>query len=383
MLWEFGFRNYYGFREGMTLSFALDANCPPQIAKGRNFATLMCVKGANASGKTTVLRGISFLAKFACQSFLSEPDGPIGVSTHFSSQEPVELFAEFEVAGIKYFYELVVTHTEVVREALSRTRSKRTLVIERKGNSFTQLISEFSALGAMRLRGNVSFISTARQYGLYELNDVIGFFANITGNVSFSGHVYDGNSLNMVAEELFRSPDKKEFVVDFIKSIDVGLTNLVIHEMEDKDPLDPSKAKKRYVPIFEHGGWERGITWYTESNGTRALVSRLPRIKQALASGGVLLADELDLHLHPQIVPKLVALFDDLETNPLGAQLLFSTHDDDVLDLAGKYRTVLVNKDDNESFAYRLDEIAGDLVRNDRPVSTIYKAGKIGGTPRL
>jgi hypothetical protein len=43
----------------------------------------------------------------------------------------------------------------------------------------------------------------------------------------------------------------------------------------------------------------------------------------------------------------------------------------------------LVNKEDNESFAYRLDEIPGDILRNDRPILPAYNDGKIGGIPKL
>ena len=69
--------------------------------------------------------------------------------------------------------------------------------------------------------------------------------------------------------------------------------------------------------------------------------------------------------------------------NQLGAQLLFSAHDADILDICGKYRTCLVNKDNNASYVYRLDELPGDILRNDRPISPLYKEGRIGGVPRL
>jgi hypothetical protein len=53
------------------------------------------------------------------------------------------------------------------------------------------------------------------------------------------------------------------------------------------------------------------------------------------------------------------------------------------MDTLGKYRTFLVNKENNESFGYRLDEIPGDMLRNDRLISPIYNEGKIGGIPKL
>ena len=75
--------------------------------------------------------------------------------------------------------------------------------------------------------------------------------------------------------------------------------------------------------------------------------------------------------------------FDDEKTNPNNAQMVFSTHNTDILDYMGKYRTVFINKESSESYGYRLDEIPGDIIRNDRLVSPVYKSGKIGGVPRL
>ncbi len=93
--------------------------------------------------------------------------------------------------------------------------------------------------------------------------------------------------------------------------------------------------------------------------------------------------DEFDINLHPHILPMLLNYFTDPKSNTINAQLIFTTHNTSILNEMGKYRTFLVNKDDNESFGYRLDEIPGDLLRNDRDISPIYNAGKIGGVPKL
>ncbi|MGV6488986.1 AAA family ATPase [Stenotrophomonas bentonitica] len=383
MIREFGLRNYYGFKEGVTISFALDANCPAHISNGMPFGSIMGVKGANASGKTTILRGITFLGMFAARSFNFDPDSPIPLVAHFDSPEPCELYVEFESNGVIYLYEASLKK-EVVSETLYRTRSKKTKIVERKGNKLVSTIKEFESLKPMVLRPNVSFISTAKQYGIPGLQDVLSFFESIVSNVGFTGHVYDGSNSPAVAAELHRDVETREFVASFIKSIDVGVEGIAIHESIERDSADPDKEKKTYTPFFQHGSsFLKSITWHTESNGTRALFNRLPKIKKVLDAGGLLVADELDLHLHPMILPKLLGLFTEAESNPHGAQLLFTTHDDDVLDYLGKYRCYVVNKHENESFAYRLDELPGDVLRNDRPVAPAYRAGKVGGLPRI
>ena len=100
-------------------------------------------------------------------------------------------------------------------------------------------------------------------------------------------------------------------------------------------------------------------------------------------SGGLLILDEFDINLHPHILPKLLNLFNDKTFNTEGAQMIFSTHNGEVLDWLGRYRCYLVNKENNESYAYRLDEIPGDVLRNDRPITPIYNRGDIGGVPKV
>ncbi|MFT2675306.1 AAA family ATPase, partial [Escherichia coli] len=65
MLLEFGFKNFLSFKEGTSVSFKLDSKTPETVRSGRDFATVMCVKGANGSGKTHLLKALAFVGSFA------------------------------------------------------------------------------------------------------------------------------------------------------------------------------------------------------------------------------------------------------------------------------------------------------------------------------
>ena len=93
--------------------------------------------------------------------------------------------------------------------------------------------------------------------------------------------------------------------------------------------------------------------------------------------------DEFDTDFHPAILPKIVSLFDNEKFNLRNSQMIFSTHNTDILEYMGKYRTVIINKESSESYGYRLDEIPGDIIRNDRLIAPVYRSGKIGGVPKL
>ena len=125
------------------------------------------------------------------------------------------------------------------------------------------------------------------------------------------------------------------------------------------------------------------MTAHDESSGTKSLYVKLASYWKTLTFGGVLVMDEFDINYHPFMLPKLISLFEEEATNPKSSQFIFTSHNTEVIDKLGKYRTYLVNKEDNESYCYRLDEIKGDILRHGRPISPIYKEGKIGGVPKL
>ena len=120
-----------------------------------------------------------------------------------------------------------------------------------------------------------------------------------------------------------------------------------------------------------------------ESNGTRLLYRQLGAYLRALTLGSVIAYDEFDIGLHPDLSLMLIDLFEDKEKNSNGAQLIFTSHHSEVIDKLGKYRLVFVNKEDNESYLYRLDEIPGDILRPDRSIMPAYNSHKIGGRPKV
>lgn len=384
MLLEFGLRNFFSFKEGATVSFELDANCPETISQGLPYSTVLCVKGANASGKTSVLRAISFLAYFCTKSFNKDPDSKIPVSPFFHSKDPSEFFVRFLVGDIQYEYELSLTDDGVVSEVLSRTKAKKVKLLERKKNELVSRTNEFKRFDNMALRSNVSIFSMAHQYGLSEGNDIYSFFNSIFSNVTYTG-LSDHMKIESVSKRLADPKSKKEFefLKGFIKACDVGIDNIEIAKMPDKDG-----EGEKYFPIFIHGkdkktGKEQVVVDLVESSGTKALFRGLLLYYYVLEYGGVLVLDEFDIYLHPHILPKLIKLFLDPSTNKGNAQLIFSTHNAEIMDLLGRYRTYLVNKEDNESYAYRLDELPSHTLRNDRPISPAYNDRKIGGIPKL
>lgn len=356
-----------------------DANCPPQISRGLEFATALSIQGANGSGKTQLMKALPFVARFCTNSFASDPEDELLFSPFFNNTENSEFFVEFSEDGLQFRYELICTEHKVISEVVYQKKIKKTKIFQRDLNQITYTTAKLDSLKGIKLRKNASIISTAHQYELKGLASLYKFFNKVRSNVGYGGLREKKIDMQSVSKYLYSDDDALQFVSSFISDCDTGIESIKITSRKTED------GKEQFTPLFVHSneGKNHSVTQYTESSGTKALYRDLPMYRIVLKSGGVLIIDEFDLHLHPLILPKLLGLFSDKESNPRNAQIIFTSHHPDLLDVLGRYRVYLVTKRDNESFALRLDEIPGDMLRNDRSIIPAYKDGKIGGVPRL
>lgn len=382
MILEFGAKNYYCFKEWVSISFKLNQQCPNEISYGEEFTKILGVKGANASGKTNVLKALNFLHDFCTNSFNDKPDSEIDVSSFFYNEESTELYVEFKCDEILYKYEVELTKDAVIRETLYRTIKRENKVFERIGNELVTCVKEFDSLKIITLRDNASIISTANQYGIQDLATIYKFFNHIITNVNIFGLRGLAPDPDFISKYLYENDGYLDFVKNIIIKYDPDIKDIKILSREDES----KGGVTVYYPIFSYHNKQQGkefLTFLYQSSGTKALYLQLASYKWVLQNGGLLVLDEFDINLHPDILPDLLSIFLDKQINTMGAQLIFTTHNTSILDYLGKYRAYLVNKEDCESYAYRLDELSGDILRNDRDITPIYKSGKIGGVPKL
>ncbi|XCN73165.1 MAG: ATP-binding protein [Candidatus Electrothrix aestuarii] len=378
MLLKYGAENFCCFKEGVEVSFELSSNCPAKISKNKNVSNLLCVKGANGSGKTNLLKIISFLGNFCTNSFNEKPEESISAYSYFDNDQPIKFYCDFKIKETEYYYDITLNKDHIISESISRKIKQTVSLFERDGNKLTKSIKQFSELHKIKLRSNASIISTANQYDFEAIKPIYRFFSSILANVGPLGRLENQHN-DSVSRFYHHNAAALKFSIDLIKKSDVGINNIAIHTRKDE------KENKIFFPIFEHDtdAHANKLTFYDQSSGTKELYNILPYYRMILDTGGVLVLDEFDINLHPHILPLLIQLFDDEKTNPYNAQMIFSTHHDSILDYMGKYRTIVVNKEKSGSYSFRLDEISGDVLRNDRSIRPVYNAGKITGVPRL
>lgn len=382
MLVKYGLQNYFGFKEGAEVSFELPQNVKDDYSNQDGISYLLGVKGKNGAGKTNLVKGLSFVGEFVTKSFSDEPTDTIDIRPYYKSKEPTNFYVEYIKEGIFYRYELVCEEEKVIRETLYRKDKRLTKIIERNNNEFTTLVSELNEIKIVKLRDNASFVSTCKHYDLLDnvaLFNCYEFFSKFLSNVHMFGLSSTQPKLSTVSELYSKSEKFLSFAKELICSCDTGVYDIRVIEFAS------AEGEQTYSPFFYRmvEGKEEQLTYHVESSGTKSLYLQLFKYKMILDAGGVLILDEFDINLHPHILPKLLGLFLDPEVNVNDAQLIFSTHDSDVMDLLGKYRTYLVDKEGNECYSYRLDEIPSDVLRKGRSIVSAYNAGKIGGVPQV
>lgn len=380
MIIDFGAKNFFSFKEGFDISFALGKHCPEEISGGKELSDIICVKGANGSGKTSVLKAIHFISSLIVDSFDHKPGAFLHFDNYFRNKDVSEFYVTFTMDDFIYRYETDLTETQIKRETLYRKGKREIKVFERIDNKLTYFIKEFSDLNTIpKLRDNVSIISISSQFELASTKNIHRYFSKTISNVSYGGLLSETIEFSRLNKFLFEHKRYLDFVKEMVTKFDPAIKDIFIRESSDDDKT------KTYIPwfVFEVDGETDILSFNLQSSGTKSLYKQLGSYKAVLDSGGLLILDEFDINLHPHILPHLLNVFLDTQLNPEGAQLLFTTHNTDILDFLGKHRTYLVNKDNTESYCYRLDDIPSDILRNGRSITPAYNQGKIGGVPKI
>ncbi|RDU97275.1 AAA family ATPase [Trinickia dinghuensis] len=397
MLHSYAATNFQSFRERVDVDLLVNQRAPDtdwiaSCATGQRVSKVAGAIGANGSGKTALLKPMAFLSWFFTSSFQQAQVGSaIPVQPHFANvSEPVEIECTADFDGQLWRYVLRCTPQRVLHEALYRKHDRFRYVFARdwseaKG-SYVVRQQDFGLDPgkAVEARPNVSLISWAAQYGVPLALKIAA--PNIYSNVGVSGRVNTGDLGVLEAAKGFQANAVQRAEMErLLCGWDLGLSGVEIREAEvTPNPLAPDQKEKVWVPFGRHKsrGQEYTLQLFLESNGTKSAFSLLSALLPALSVGGLAVIDEFESDLHPHMLDAILGLFASQRTNPRNAQLLFTSHAMEVLNVLDKHQVILVEKDaDCESSAIRLDEVAG--VRSDVSLYAKYMAGAFGAVPDL
>ncbi len=204
-------------------------------------------------------------------------------------------------------------------------------------------------------------------------------------NIQFSGRVpfRAESDLPNAARHFSENQAQRDEMVRLLKSWDLGLSDVELRELQVQAP--GQEARNIWFPYGIHSsrqGVRHELMFTEESSGTQGAFVLLSRLLSTLSAGGLAVIDEFESDLHPHMLEPILDLFANPATNPHKAQLLFTCHAMEVLNLLHKSQVMLVEKGENcESTAWRMDAVKG--IRNDDNFYAKYMAGAYGAVPQI
>lgn len=436
MLLRFRFENHKSFRDPTELTMVqsrLKTNRPIEGDWTDYTLKVAGIYGANASGKSSVLDALSFMVSVVRRSATTWAARPTLRQHPFaldevSSDKPSHYALDFVIDGIRHEYGFSHDKTAILSEWLyDYPVGRRRLLFERG------LAGDNSYRFGRTLKGSLAatekftgdrelFLSRAaisKNPGLKVIFDAL------TKGITFARFDEDDRSSRMhkIVEGLASGDIAMEDLVTLLQVADVGIGEVEISTQEvsplirsmieamlavqkkdresrakhqkaaesaDEDGLSSDSIAKITTNLsFRHrgdGGNYYALEAVDQSTGTLSWLSLAVPAVEALREGSLLLVDELDASLHPQLGQVLIKMFKDEHLNPFGAQLIFTTHDTYFLSASSDVRLspeeVWFAQKDNFGMS-ELYSLGDFETRKDENQYRRYLNGRYGGTPSV
>jgi hypothetical protein len=364
MLIGFSVGNYKSFKETVTLSMVassiteedkdLNENNVFPINDKLSLLKSAAIYGANASGKSNLVAAINFMKWFVLNSSKeTQVSDAIDIEAFRLSTETekepsfFEIFFLLEDKTFRYGFE--VNAREVVSEWLFQADdSQEKMLFERDFDNY--ILDDFPEGQGIsdKTRSNALFLSVVAQFNGKISGKILLWFSKTLRLISgLQDRQYRTETLESLENDRHRHD-----IIEFIKKLDLGIADIEIINQpvfvianntavygSSYGSLYPISVTQTTVqtshPKYDADGKQTSMERFDmekhESEGTNKLFALAGILLDTLRTGKFLLIDELDARLHPLITRELICLFNSNETNPHNAQLIFTTHDTNLL----------------------------------------------------
>mgnify|MGYP000953266829 FL=1 len=400
MILEFSVKNFLSFKEKVT--FSMIANSNKELNDnyveigGNKVLKSAAIYGANASGKSNLFKILTLVVLMLRSSNSVDINAKLPLIPFKLDKGSVNKPSEFEIKFIldetRYVYGFIADKDKIYDEYLYYYPNGRETKIFDRTNineySYTQkdekILREIEAKNAQ----NKFFLATATNWNFDKTKAAYNFLTNGIGTC---------NNLEILKNMAYKmyetNPDYlKDFAIDFLQKADFNIEDYQISQIDvpgefltaipefiTKTLPDKPKA---YQVLFKHKNSDNYLSIDEESLGTQMIFAFIPFLADSLKNKKVLIIDELDKSLHPFLVQYIVEIFNDAEISKNGSQLIFNTHDTNLLDLNILRRDQIwfteKNSETGESDLYSLSDFS---VRKQENVEKGYMLGRYGAVP--
>jgi len=406
MLLRLRFSNFRSFRTEQELSLVAGpfTDLPDVVrhSAGAREGILpgAAIYGANGSGKSNLIKAVSFMSSAVALSQRSwNPEGPIPrepfMADEESGRDASEFEADFLLAGVRYRYGFRVDSELVLEEWLHvyPKGKKQTWFHRGRGTPIAfskKMPGENRTIEALT-RKNSLFLSAAAQNNHEALLPVYGWLAGML--------FVDGDRAEYLeyTADLCAQPDYKNEIARLVSVADLGIAGMVVEhakvpglragieamktilKMPATPPLSETQTEIRLLHRFA----DKTVSFddSQESDGTIAYLSLLGPVVDALKKGVPLLVDELDASLHSLLAIELIRLFNTPSSNPNGAQLIFNTHDTNLLSSGALRRDQIWFTEKGSDASSHLFALSDFKPRRQENLQNGYLQGRYGAIP--
>ena len=424
MILQFSIKNYKTFKEKAVLSL-IASNYDKETRENENIyyneefglrlLKSAVIYGANASGKSKLLDAFAFMRKYVINSSKESQKGDkIDVDPFRLNSETEKESSEFEIIfvykKVLYRYGFEVTKKRVISEWLFyKPKTKEIELFYRDNNNFDTHSRSFSKgktiIKEGLVRDNALLLSVAAQFNDTTSINVVDWFKRLKTLSGLNESDYQSYTMSKTED-----PIHKAKILNLLKAADLGIKDINLQKLDvDKLPKDLPKHLKEKILKEVHeenaqyvsdvltihkkydsnGNSINNVSFSLdddESSGTRKFFALTGPILDVIENGYTLVIDELDSKLHPNLLCSIVSLFNSKELNTKNAQLIFNTHDTNLLSTGLFRRDQIWFTDKNkygEAKLYSLADFKSDEVKKNEPFEENYIRGKYGAVPFL
>ena len=359
------------------------------------------IYGPNASGKSNVLDALSWLSTAVATSLRGWDEGIPRDAHRFGKgpRTPSAFDLDLVVDGVRFSYQLKLDDSAVLYESLCcyPERRRRTL-FERNGNeiAFRRGLEEASGIRGL-LTSTTLAISAGTRLGDSQLSGAGRAIAGISvvglrpprGSRLLLPRPGRSDSTRRLfledpgdfRERVLDLPERRIAALDLLRMADPEIDDVQVYEMTERF----SERTRRQLRFVRSANDESvPLDFEEESAGTRTWFSLLGPALGVLKAGAILLIDEIDASLHPRLSARLLGLFQDPQTNPRGAQLIFTSHDTSLLNVLNRDEVWLTEKEPGVATRLvALAEFTGERVRKSVNLERAYLQGRFGAVPEV
>lgn len=427
MLLEFQVQNYLSFKEKNTLNMlasnrrSTNERSEPIIEKNKyKILSSAALYGANASGKSNFLKAIHFMKNLLLSSATKSRVGEeINVQSFRlnsdKEREPSLFEMTFIVQDVVYQkktcdvvfrYGFEVSRERIHSEWLfGRFTAQESLLFSRVMDDFKFGLKFGEGKRVYRALGNIrkttlflSLIASIKGENAPLTSKIITWFQKLVDLTNIANKNIYGITADLMDEDEMKKKIIQAFCLADIcvESIDVEMLPINPDELpkeivenlkkkgdiKDIHTLSVKSQHLKYNDKKEKVGIETFDFDKEESDGSKKFFSLIGPILDALRFGLVLIIDEIDARLHPSLCNVLISLFNSKKSNMNCAQLIFATHNTQIMNRKFLRRDQIhfVEKDKyGESDLYSLLDY--NKVRNDASYAKDYLLGKYGAVP--